>query len=141
MTTPDAAPDAPRPDHAPPAPAAAPAGYAGTAYQPVPQGAYHPYYGPDPRTKNNWMNIVALAASLSGLVMGWTVIAGIVFGHLGLAAVKRGEADNRTMGLAGLIVGYSLLGLMVLGVVIYLAFIGVVLVAVGASEPDAWSAS
>ncbi len=38
-------------------------------------------------------------------------LLGIIFGHMGLAACKRGEANNRGVALAGVIVNYSLVGL------------------------------
>ena len=70
------------------------------------------------------MNITSLALSLGGLVTGITVIPGIIFGHLGLSAAKRGEADNRSLGLAGLITGYVLLALGLLVLIAFLVFFG-----------------
>ena len=51
-------------------------------------------------TSKNWLAIVA--------IVGAFVLppAGIVFGHLGLSAAKRGEADNRGLALAATIIGY-----------------------------------
>lgn len=109
-TAPAAPPPAPGQYGAPPPP---PAGY-----QPYPQAQY----GPNPGTRNNWMGIVSLVASLSAIVLGFTCIVGIVFGHLGLNAVKKGEADNRGLALAGLITGYVFLGIGLLVVIAYIAF-------------------
>ena len=102
----------------PPPPGQAP--YAMQQYppQPYPQG----HYGPNPSTQKNWMGIVSLVASLSSIVTGIGCIAGIVFGHLGLNAAKKGEADNRGLALAGLITGYVFLGIGLLMVVGYIAF-------------------
>ena len=66
------------------------------------------------------MNIVSLIASISSPITGFGAIVGIIFGHLGLGAVKRGEANNRGMGLAGLIIGYILVAIGVLGFIAYL---------------------
>lgn len=108
--------------------AAPPQGYApAQGYAAVPQGyaaphgyAAVPTYGADPTAAKNWMNIVALIASISTPFTGVGAILGIVFGHLGLGAVKRGEANNRGMGLAGLIIGYVLVALGVLGTIAYI---------------------
>lgn len=80
--------------------------------------------GPRPGTEKNWMNVTSLALSLGGLVTGITVIPGIIFGHLGLSAAKRGEADNRSLGLAGVITGYVILALGLLALVAVLVFFG-----------------
>lgn len=82
--------------------------------------------GPDPAQAKNWMGITSLVLSLAGLITGITAIAGIVLGHLSLSAVKRGEADNRGVGLAGLITGYVLVGLSILSVIIAVVFFGAV---------------
>lgn len=131
--------DSPQPPTAtqPPADYSAPPQYAQ-----MPQYA-PPGYGPQPVYKNpaeakNWMNITSLALSLSGLVLGVTAIAGIVFGHLGLAAVKRGEANNRSLGLAGLIVGYVLTCLFLLAIIAYFVFVVFLISECGGDDPASW---
>ncbi|WP_152647933.1 DUF4190 domain-containing protein [Demequina sediminicola] len=74
----------------------------------------------------SWMNITALVASLCGVG-----IAGIVFGHLGLAAAKRGEAQQRNLGLAGLIIGYVQVGIIAAVVVFYFVFFLVAMGVIG----------
>jgi hypothetical protein len=70
------------------------------------------------------MNIVSLCAVGAGLVIPFFAnVAGIVFGHLGRRAAKRGEADYAGMGLAGLILNYIFAILWVLGVIAYIAFV------------------
>jgi hypothetical protein len=44
-------------------------------------------------------------------------LLGIIFGHVGLAASKRGEANNRGVALAGLVVNYSFMGILVIAAV------------------------
>lgn len=102
-----------------------------------------PGYGPQPVYKNpaeakNWMNITSLALSLSGLLFGVTAIAGIVFGHLGLAAAKRGEANNRSLGLAGLIVGYVLTCLFLLVIIAYFVFVVFLISECGGDDAASW---
>ena len=106
-------PTPPAPSVPPPAPVYAQPGYAQQGYtQPgvpaYPASAYPPpplgYGGPKPKT---WMNWTAFGCGLGALfTCGMSAIPAIVFGHLGLSAVKRGEADQRGIGLTGLILGY-----------------------------------
>lgn len=99
------------------------------------------YYGVPPKnpaTAKNWMNITALAMSLSALLFGITALGGIIFGHLGRAAARRGEADNGGMGLAGLIIGYVLLVLVILAIVAFIAFFGWIASECSGSNPAAW---
>lgn len=105
----------------PPAPQSYPA-------TPPPQGyttpeGYYPY-GYPPQTKpKSWMNIVSLCAVGVGLFIPFLAnVAGIVFGHLGTRAAKRGEADYHGVGLAGLIINYVAAVLWVLGTIAYIAF-------------------
>ena len=104
----------------PPAPQAyppAPQGY------PAPDGSYPYGYAPQKKPKS-WMNIVSLSAVGAGLVIPlFANVAGIVFGHLGRRAAKRGEADYRGVGLAGLILNYIAAVLWILGIIAYIVFI------------------
>jgi hypothetical protein len=56
---------------------------------------------------------------ITSLVLGASLIGagllGAIFGHLGLAANRRGEADNRGIALAGVIVNYSVILLGLIG--------------------------
>ncbi len=58
------------------------------------------------------MNIVALVTSL--ICCG---PAAVIFGHLGLNASNRGEAQYRGMAIAGLVLGYTALLLNLLWVI------------------------
>ena len=84
------------------------------------------------------MNITSLVLSLSGLLLGVTAIAGIVFGHLGLSAAKRGEANNRSLGLAGLIIGYVLTVLGLLAGIAYVVFMVYLVRECGGHNPASW---
>lgn len=126
----------------PPAPAPQPP-YAQAPYG-QPQYAAQPYTQPPAAagtTDKNWMGITSLILSLAGLFTGITAIAGIVFGHLSLSAVKRGEADNRGVGLAGLITGYVITALGIIGLILFVVAIGWVGVECGGSDPAAWCES
>jgi hypothetical protein len=70
------------------------------------------------------MNIVALSAVGGGLILPFVAnIAGIVFGHLGRRAAKRGEADYAGVGLAGLIINYVAVILWILGIIAYIVLV------------------
>lgn len=106
-------------------PAPPPAGYYAASPQGYPApGGYYPYGYPPQKKPKSWMNIVSLCAVGAALFMPIVAnIAGIVFGHLGVRAAKRGEADYRGVGLAGLILNYIFAILGVLAVIAYFVFI------------------
>ena len=138
------------PENGPPPSTAA---YPSAGYPVTPQYAQPPPgygapqgYGQSPVYKNpaeakNWMNITSLVLSLSGLMFGITAIAGIVFGHLGLSAAKRGEASNRGLGLAGVIIGYVLTGLGLLVATGYVVFMVFLVRECGGDNPAGWCES
>jgi hypothetical protein len=127
------------PQHAQPPPGyGVPQGYGGPPGYGVPQGYGGPPAYKNPAEAKNWMNVASLALSLSGLILGITAIAGIVFGHLGLSAVKRGEANNRSLGLAGLIIGYVLTGLGLLIGIAYVVFMVYLIQECGGDNPASW---
>jgi hypothetical protein len=107
---------------APPAQPAYPAPPPAQGYS-APEG-YYPYGYPPQKKPHSWMNIVSLSAVAAGLFIPFLAnIAGIVFGHLGRRASKRGEADYAGVGLAGLILNYIFAILSVLLVIAYFVFI------------------
>ena len=89
-------------------------GYAMQGYPPPPM----PYYGPVTKSKT-WMNWVAFGCGLGALLTCVSFIPAIIFGHMGLAAAKRGEADKRGFGIAGLVMGYVYL----VGLIAYIALV------------------
>lgn len=112
------------PTHIPPPPMAQNQAPAMAAYPPPPPAGY--MYAPVYNTANtasNWMGITSLILSLATLIFGITFIPGIILGHMGLSAAKRGTANNRGLALAGVIIGWVFLGLGLL-------FVALVIVAV-----------
>ena len=121
------APMIPPPPHlgAPPAVSPNPA-YGAVTYPPVPPAGYMyaaNYTGAN--TSKNWMGIVSLVLSVLTPALGITFIPGIIFGHMGLSAVKKGEANNGGLALAGVIVGWVVGGIGLL--VIAFAVIGIMM--------------
>jgi hypothetical protein len=103
--------------------------------QPPPQwGAYpgnypppppQPYagYPPPPTAPKNGLGIAALVVAIIGLVLCWTVAGGVILGFaaiiLGFVArgrVKRGQATNGGVAIAGIVLG-------VLAILVALVFI------------------
>lgn len=71
-----------------------------------------PGYGEPPVRPRNGFGITALILGLLALLLSWTIIGGIVFGVLALifgligrARAKRGEATNGGVSLAGVVLG------------------------------------
>ena len=58
-----------------------------------------------------------------------TSIAGIVLGHRGLRAAKRGEAERRGLGISGLIAGHVTLAVVLAMTVFSLAFLALIVFA------------
>ncbi|WP_062299523.1 DUF4190 domain-containing protein [Demequina maris] len=109
------------------------------AQQPAPQ-AQPPDggYAPASSREKNWMGTTSLILSLVGLFTWFTAIAGIVFGHLSLSAAKRGEADNRGTGLAGLIIGYVITILGIVAMIVLFVAIGWIASECGGDNPADW---
>jgi hypothetical protein len=77
-----------------------------------------PGYGTTPAQPRNGFGIAALVLGLLALVLCWTIVGGVVFGILavifgllGRARTKRGEATNGGVSLAGVVLG--IIGLLV----------------------------
>ena len=79
----------------------------------------------------NTMALVGFILSVSGAATGITLIPGIVLSHIGLSQITRTGESGRGFAVAGLIVGYCLLGLSVLAImiVVFLAILFPVLFA------------
>ncbi len=84
-----------------------------------------PGYGEPLRRPRNGFGIAALVLGLLALVLCWTIIGGIVlgllalvFGLLGRARVKRGQATNGGLAVAGIVLG--IIGLLIsIGIVAF----------------------
>ena len=70
----------------------------------------------------NTMALVGFILSLSGAATGITLIPGIVLSHIGMSQIKRTGEAGHGFALAGLIVGYCLLGLSMLAVFLIVLF-------------------
>jgi hypothetical protein len=66
----------------------------------------------------NTMALVGFILSLCGAATGITAIPGIVLSHIGLSQIKRTGESGHGFAVAGLVVGYCLVGLSVLGIIV-----------------------
>ena len=96
------------------------------AYPPAPNQPQMGY-APVQTSQTNTLAIVSLVSSLVGLlVWGIGPIVGVITGHMALNQIKQNplQESSRGMAMAGLIIGYILLGLTVLSVVCLIATAG-----------------
>ena len=103
---PGAGPGPPGPPIAPPGPAGWPSGAA---------------YKPAPPTARSRANAMAIASMVLGIVWlcGLGSILAVVFGHVALRQIARSQGwqHGRGMALAGLILGYCGLALLLIGII------------------------
>ncbi|MFS0867628.1 DUF4190 domain-containing protein [Microbacterium sp. 179-B 1A2 NHS] len=98
-----------------------PAGYG----QPAGYGAA---YGYGPVAPTNALSIISLVAAITGLTFFPFIgsIVGIVTGHMSLKQLRTSGEKGRGMALAGTIIGYVSLGLVVLGVILFFTWFALV---------------
>ncbi|WP_308797097.1 DUF4190 domain-containing protein [Agromyces silvae] len=87
-------------------------------------GYGQPGYGAAPANKTNTLAIVALIASIAGLVIFWFIgsVVGVICGHISLNQIKRTREEGRGLALAGLIVGYIGIALSIIAVIAIVAW-------------------
>lgn len=120
---PPTAPSAP-PAYVAPPEYVAPAAYGSApAYAAAP--AYGSPYGAGGPAKTNTLAIVSLVSSLIGIFIIPLLgsLAGIITGHISLGQVKKTGEQGRGLALAGTIIGYVGLGFIVIGLIVFLAFL------------------
>ena len=92
-------------------------GYQQYGAQPYPAQPYGQGYPAAPNT--NGMAIGALVASIAGTaVCGIGSIVGIILGYIALNQIKRTGEQGRGMAVAGIIIGYVIVALVVLYIVV-----------------------
>lgn len=93
------------------------------------QYGQQPMYGygyPPPAPKSQTNAILALVLSLVGFATcGVTAIVGVIFGHIAMGRIKRGEEEGHGMALAGVIIGYVVIA----GWLLYAAIIIIAVIA------------
>jgi len=75
-----------------------------------------------PRARYDFSQLNTLAVvSLATSVTGFGVVAGIITGHIALSQIKQTKQAGRGLAIAGVAVGYSLIGLAIVGSVVRMA--------------------
>jgi hypothetical protein len=105
-------------------------GYGQGGYQ---QGGYGPGYGQGQGQLRNGYGTTALVLGIVGLLISFIPFVGvigaicgliaIVFGFLGLGRVKRNEANNRGLAIAGIVTGILAIVITVLYFAVFGAFV------------------
>jgi Domain of unknown function (DUF4190) len=77
-------------------------------------------YGPIP--KPSGFAVSALVLGIIGLFLSWITFGipsmlAVIFGHIGVSRVRRGVGDGRGMAIAGMVLGYLVIGMFFLLVV------------------------
>ncbi len=90
-------------------------------------GAGYPYIPVAPAPRNNGMAVASLVCACAGVVpffFGLTCILGIVFGFVARSQIRRsnGAEQGSGLALAGIIVGFSLIALFLVGVILIAVF-------------------
>ncbi len=88
-----------------------------------------PTVAPPVPTTLAYTNTYALVSIITAFL---APVAGIVFGHLALSQIKRNGDAGRGLALTGLILGYAYLATLLLFIVVYIGFIGLMFASMGA---------
>lgn len=82
-----------------------------------------PGYGQPAGAKTNTLAIVALVASLAGLVTSIGFVVGVICGHISLSQIKKTGEQGRGMAVAGLVVGYIGIALSIIAIIVVIAIL------------------
>jgi len=100
-----------------------PAGLSGYAAPAYPGGGYAGYGQPMPLSRpTNGLAIAALVCSLAGLATCISAPVGAILGHVARKQIRERGEEGDGMALAGIIVGWILTGIGVVGCGLYIAF-------------------
>jgi hypothetical protein len=97
--------------------------YPNGPYQPTPYG---PNLGYPQGPRNNGMAIASMVVSLVSLVLCWAALlvgpVGAILGHISMKEINRNphQYTNRSMALAGIIIGWVVFGLYAALLVFYI---------------------
>ena len=113
---------------APPAYGSAHAYGSAPAYGAAPYGGYAP-------AKTNTLAVVSLISSIAGLFIVPFIgsIVGVITGHMSLGQIKRTGEGGRGLALAGTITGYVGLAFIVIGILLFFAFLPLLISSVNTS--------
>ena len=112
----------------PPAQPAASTPTSAAPYRAAPAFSTQPAGSPPPgSTAKNFWGVLALIAGIVGILLAWITlgglvgIAGIIFGFVGLAAVKKGMATNKGMNISGIVLSAVSILLSIIFFIVYIS--------------------
>jgi len=84
---------------------------------------YGGYAQPMPVRQTNGLAIAAMVVSLASiLICGWPAIIGAIMGHVARRQIRERGEEGDGMALTGVIVGWIVFGLSVIGTLVYVIF-------------------
>lgn len=98
---------------------------------PYPAAAMPGGYPSAPKT--NGLAIASLVCSILGLFCCFTALPGVILGHMATSQIKRTGEDGKGLAVAGLVVGYLGMGIVVLVLLLALVFPAIAIM-IGLSE-------
>ncbi|KQS17207.1 DUF4190 domain-containing protein [Frigoribacterium sp. Leaf186] len=107
------------------------------AHQGQPYGGQPAYQGQNGAPgQRNTLALVSMILGIAGFVTAITSIGAIVTGHMALSQIKKRGEEGRGMALTGLILGYVVVALTIIGIILIVAVFGAI-----ASNPDLYDGS
>jgi hypothetical protein len=94
-------------------------------FQNLPPNFYNPYFTPPPQKEQNLFALLSFIFSMVGILIPLFTIPGIILGFISLKQIKE-EPEHYTgkgFGIAGIAVGFSILGFYLLIIFFYFMII------------------
>lgn len=115
-------------------------GYPGYPASAVPASPGYGYQAPMPVRQTNGLAIASMVVSLASIVIcGFPAIVGAIMGHVARKQIRERGEDGDGMALTGVIVGWIVFALSVLGVAAYIIFVVLLVESANNYEPTPYS--
>jgi hypothetical protein len=86
--------------------------------------------------QRNTLALVSMILGIAGFFTSITALGAIVTGHMALSQIKKRGEEGRGMALTGLILGYVVVALTIIGIILLVVLFGAL-----ASNPDLYDGS
>jgi hypothetical protein len=108
------------------------------AYPGQPSGGQPAYQGQDGARpgQRNTLALVSMILGIAGFLTSITALGAIVTGHMALSQIKKRGEEGRGMALTGLILGYVVVALTIIGIILLVVLFGAI-----ASNPGLYDGS
>jgi hypothetical protein len=106
-------------------------------HQGQPHGGQPAYQGQSGAPgQRNTLALVSMILGIAGFFTSITALGAIVTGHMALSQIKKRGEEGRGMALTGLILGYVVVALTIIGIILLVVLFGAL-----ASNPDLYDGS